>query len=154
MKDFFTLDNSHITNLIENGFVKLKSMKNLNLDDFAHEIEKEIGNSTFSTSSKSHIKLLKKLELEKTLTPLLFKIAKEKYNYKGSYNNQYHVARMVRPGDLKEQYRAHFDSHIFTLVIPINIPLSKDKERGELIIYPNARRFPKTEMENIVGKIF
>ena len=67
MKDFFTLDNSYITNLIENGFVKLKSMKNLNLDDFAHEIEKEIGNSTFSTSSKSHIKLLKNLNWKKLL---------------------------------------------------------------------------------------
>ncbi len=54
-----------------------------------------------------------------------------------------------------EQYRAHFDSHLFTLVIPLIIPTSlMNEEVGEFLFMPNARRSPKNEIENILGKIY
>ena len=57
------------------------------------------------------------------------------------------------PGDQK--YRAHFDSHIFTLVIPICIPEVKkiNESIGELIYFPNMRVFPKNEFVDFVGKL-
>ena len=155
MKNFLNLKKTEIVALLSNGFVKLPSIKTkLNTEEFINKIVEEMGSSTFLTSTNSHKAILKKLGVDEYLAPTLFKIAKETFNYKGSINNQYHVVRMVRPGDIKEQYRAHFDSHIFTLVIPINIPFSKDMERGELIFYPNARRYPRTEIENFIGKVY
>ena len=35
----------------------------------------------------------------------------------------------------------------------VNIPHSKNKERGELLFYPNARKYPRTEIQNIIGKV-
>jgi hypothetical protein len=52
-------------------------------------------------------------------------------------------------------YRAHFDSHIFTLVLPIKIPKPMNGgSAGELIYFPNTRRFPKTEASNFIGKLY
>ena len=78
--------------------------------------------------------------MHKYLSPKLFNLAKEKMGFKGDLSNQYHIARLVEPGNSKEMYRAHFDSHIFTMVLPIKIPTSqKDNIKGDLIYFPNSR---------------
>jgi len=155
MKKYLNLKKIEIDKLLEEGFVKLSPInKILNLEIFSKKISSEMKNLTFSTVCKSHEELLNKLNIHESLSPILFEIAKKYFNYKGDIENQYHIVRMVRPGDTKEQYRAHFDSHIFTLVIPIKIPVSKNKEQGELILYPNARKYPKIEVENMLGKIY
>ena len=44
-------------------------------------------------------------------------------------------------------FRAHFDSHLFTLVLPLKIPLSQDLGKsGELVYFPNIRVAPKNEI--------
>ena len=50
------------------------------------------------------------------------KIAKKTLNYKGDLTNQYQYCQKVEPGNSKEMFRAHFDSHLFTFVFPISIP--------------------------------
>jgi hypothetical protein len=155
MTKYLDVKQLEIDKLLEEGFVKLSPIdKAFNLEIFTKKILSEMKNLTFSTSCKSHEELLNKLKIKEHLSPILYRFAKKYFSYKGNIENQYHVVRMVRPGDIIEQYRAHFDSHIFTLVLPIKIPVSKSKERGELILYPNARRYPKFELENILGKIF
>ena len=77
------------------------------------------------------------------------------FNYKGDPSNQYHVARKVEPGNSKEMFRAHFDSHLFTMVLPIKIPdVNQDGSAGELMYFPNARKAPKNEISNFIGKAF
>jgi hypothetical protein len=98
---------------------------------------------------------LQELDLEKSLTPKLYEIARDLYGYKGELSNQYHIARRVEPGNSKELYRAHFDSHLFTLVLPLKIPLAqKGGSVGDLIYFPNARRRPKNEFINFLGKAY
>ena len=70
-----------------------------------------------------------------------------------SISNQYHIARRVDPGNSKEMYRAHFDSHLFTIVLPIKIPEAQNGGSiGDLIYFPNARKTPRNEISNAFGK--
>ena len=141
--------------LVANGFVKLPSLKEFDLSIFAENISKDMLGNTFSELCLNHELFLEKIEIKKYLTPKLYNIAKGAFNFKGEITNQYHVARRVEPGNSKEMYRAHFDSHLFTLVLPIQIPVSKDNSGcGELIYFPNSRNHPKNEVQNIYGKAY
>ena len=65
------------------------------------------------------------------------------------------IKRTVKPGEKFEGYRAHFDSHVFTLVIPINIPFEQNIEnRGQLIFFPNIRKYKNNEFINILQKLY
>ena len=108
--------------LLENGFVKLPSLKEFDLDFVASDISEEMGPLTFKELGSHHKNFLQHLSVDKYLTPKLHKIAKEFFSYKGDLSNQYHIARKVEPGNSKEMFRAHFDSHIFTMVLPLKIP--------------------------------
>ena len=142
-----------LKDLIKYGFVKLPSLKVFNLETIADEISNDMKGGTFSESCPSHKVFLDKLSLEKYLTPKLYDIARSAFHYRGDLSNQYHIARRVEPGNSKEMYRAHFDSHLFTMVLPIKIPpFSNNGSSGELIYFPNARPFPKNEIHNIYGK--
>ena len=84
-----------------------------------------------------------------------FELAKKMFSYKGDLSNQYHVARKVEPGNSKEMFRAHFDSHLFTMVLPIKIPdATEGGTAGDLIFFPNARKAPSNEISNFIGKAF
>ena len=75
-------------------------------------------------------------------------------NYSGKLDDQYHIARIVDPGKSSESYRGHFDSHCFTLVIPLHIPeYSGSGYIGELVFFPKARNFPKNEFVNLIQKL-
>jgi len=146
--------NERLDNLVKNGFVKLPSLSQFLLDDISHDIANEMNGATFSELSSSHSIFLKNLEIEKYLTPKLFDIANNFFGYKGSISNQYHIARRVDPGNSKEMYRAHFDSHLFTMVLPIKIPKPLNSgTAGDLIYFPKARKPPKNEIHNFIGKV-
>ena len=141
--------------LLKNGFVKLPSLKVYNLNKVSENISDEMGASTFKELGSYHEEFLKFLKVKKYLTPKLYNIAKKIYHFNGEISNQYHIARKVVPGNSKEMYRAHFDSHLFTMVIPIKIPVAcKDGTAGELLYYPNSRKMPSNEVSNIFGKLF
>ena len=142
--------------LREDGYVKLPSIKNYDLEKLAKDISSEMNQNTFSKCCKSHNSFLSALSINKYLTPKLYQFAKQYFNYKGDISDQYHVARRVEPGNSVEMYRAHFDSHLFTIVFPIKIPKagSSSGSAGELIYYPNARKSPSNEFTNILSKIY
>ncbi|WP_299257389.1 hypothetical protein [uncultured Kushneria sp.] len=129
--------------------------ESLDVDAYAREIMQEVVGRTFCASSPTHARLLDALEVRNELAPVLHGMAREHFGYQGSLEDQYHIARLVTPGNSTEQYRAHFDSHLFTLVIPLIIPTATDgNEAGELLYRPNARRHPRSELENTAGKVW
>jgi len=154
LDDYWQDIDSRLEKLVENGVVKLPSLKQFDLNLLAKNISTEMNSSTFKELCYSHRKFLDEIEVNKYLAPKLFKIAQEIYKYKGKLSNQYHIARKVDPGNSKEMYRAHFDSHIFTMVLPIKIPDSTEDSCGELIYYTNARANPKNEISNFIDKLY
>ena len=143
-----------LESLVQNGCVKLPSLETFDLHAAAESINSEMDGATFAELCSSHKLFLENLDLDNMLTPKLFEIAKNAFGYKGEISNQYHIARRVDPGNSKEMYRAHFDSHLFTLVFPIKIPVAqKGGTVGDLIYFPNARKTPKTEISNAFGKL-
>lgn len=144
-----------LTLLQKNGYVKLPSLNDLiDLSSLSNKINNEMNGLTFAELGDMHKNFLNELRLDIELTPKLFKIAKEKYGYNGDISNQYHIARRVEAGNSKEMYRAHFDSHLFTIVFPIKIPKNNGQSRGDLIYFPNARKTPKNEVKNFFDKLF
>jgi hypothetical protein len=141
--------------LVEEGFVKLPPLNLFDLDTLASDISSDMGSSTFKELCSSHTKFMDKLSVSKYLTPKLFDIAQKVYSFKGDISSQYHIARKVELGNSREMFRAHFDSHLFTMVLPIKIPKSiGEGTAGELIYFPNARRSPKSEISNFIGKAY
>lgn len=155
IKEYWEDIDSRLEKLIDVGYVKLPSLIEYGLDFLASDVSNEMGTLTFKELGSNHKKFLNEFKLDKYLTPKLHKIAKEAFNYKGDLSNQYHIARKVEPGNSKEMYRAHFDSHLFTMVIPVKIPESvEDNGSGELIYFPKARKMPANEISNFIGKAF
>ena len=155
IEEYWSDIDSRLSNLLNDGYVKLPSLKMLNLEHVASNISDEMGSSTFKELGLCHKNFLDELAIEKYLTPRLHKIASEIFNYKGDESNQYHVARKVEPGNAKEMFRAHFDSHLFTMVLPIKIPeTSNNGTAGDLIYFPYARKVPGNEITNFIGKAY
>tara|TARA_B100000676_G_C17926325_1_gene758319 strand:- start:198 stop:905 length:708 start_codon:yes stop_codon:yes gene_type:complete len=155
IEEYWSDIDSRLANLLNDGYVKLPSLKMLNLEHVASNISDEMGSSTFKELGLCHKNFLDELAIEKYLTPRLHKIASEIFNYKGDESNQYHVARKVEPGNAKEMFRAHFDSHLFTMVLPIKIPeTSNNGTAGDLIYFPYARKVPGNEITNFIGKAY
>ena len=107
-----------LEHLIKDGFVKLPSLKHFGLESVASKISNDMSGSTFAELCPSHDKFIGQLSMSEYLTPKLFDIARKKLGFKGDISNQYHIARRVEAGNSKEMYRAHFDSHLFTMVLP------------------------------------
>tara|TARA_B100000073_G_scaffold330684_1_gene319363 strand:- start:1455 stop:2162 length:708 start_codon:yes stop_codon:yes gene_type:complete len=146
---------SRLEQLLEKGFVKLPSLRIFDLDFLANSISDEMGSLTFKELGSAHKNFLDSLLLDKYLNPKLIKIAQDVFNFKGDISNQYHVARKVEPGNSKEMFRAHFDSHLFTMVLPIKIPeITEEGTAGDLIYFPYARKAPSNEISNFIGKAY
>ncbi len=144
-----------LEHLMKDGFVKLPSLKHFGLESVASKISNDMSGSTFAELCPSHDKFISQLSMSEYLTPKLFDIARKKLGFKGDISNQYHIARRVEAGNSKEMYRAHFDSHLFTMVLPVKIPTSADGGSiGELIYFPNARKSPRSEISNFIGKAY
>ena len=155
IEEYWSDIDSRLENLLNDGFVKLPSLRMLDLEHVASNISDEMGSLTFKELGLCHKTFLDELAIEKYLTPKLHKIASEIFSYKGDDSNQYHVARKVEPGNIKEMFRAHFDSHLFTMVLPIKIPeTSNNGTAGDLIYFPYARKVPRNEITNFIGKAY
>jgi hypothetical protein len=140
--------------LIAQGYLKLPRIDSLDLSKIDESISSQISSKTYNVLQSEHEKFIEDLLLNKVLAPKLLEFAKNEFGYKGLISNQYHIARSAKPGDHK--YRAHFDSHIFTLVIPIRIPEIQQEgdKNGELRFFPNARIFPKNSIIDFIGKLW
>ena len=65
--------------------------------------------------------------------------------------NKTYIIRVVESGST-EMYRTHFDSHLYTLVIPLILPKSESPLRGQFYFLNRFRKKPKSEIENLLGK--
>jgi len=153
--DYWGDVDARLAKLVKDGCVKLPSLEKFGLDEIASNIHADMSGNTFAESCLSHQEFLQNLGLDKNLAPKLFEIARDVFGYKGDISNQYHIARLVEPGNSKEMFRAHFDSHLFTMVLPIKIPKPVNGGTvGDLIYFPNARKVPKSEISNFLGKAY
>ncbi|MDA9950880.1 hypothetical protein N9D28_02160 [Luminiphilus sp.] len=141
--------------LHEHGYVKLDPMPLGLVDNYCGKIESEMSGTAFKELGIAHSNMLKDFGIHSHLAPKLFTFAREHFGYEGALENQYHVARLIRGHDSPEAYRTHFDSHLFTLVMPFNIPETFNHEdSGGLYFIPKARRKRGGEMANILQKIY
>ena len=143
--------------MIVHGSVKLPSIKEYDivLAFVGSGMSDEMGASTFKELGSGHKNILRDLSIDEYLTPKLHNIAKNLYSYEGDLSNQYHIARKVEPGNTKEMFRAHFDSHLFTMVLPIRIPeTDQNGTAGDLIYFPHARKVPANAISNFIGTAY
>lgn len=144
-----------LTNLAENGAVKLPSIKNADWRSEVHNnCTEQMGDKTYGENIPANLDFLDAFGINQILKPKLIELAQDFFGFKVDSTDVYNVCRLVRAGTLSEGYRGHFDSHLFTLVTPINIPdFGEVKNGGQLNYFPKARNFPKTEAANIARKI-
>ena len=142
-------------NLKENGFIKLPKIDFVDFSSHFLHISKEMKGKTFLENGISHNKFLDEIGFNKQVKEKLYNFAKQEFKYEGEVSDEYHVARKVIPGNSKEMFRAHFDSHLFTFVFPISIP-NKDfhNDAGQLIFFPHLRKQPQSEFSNLISKIW
>ncbi len=159
MKNYWKNLDSNLETLMENGSCKLQPLTSIfdkkDLDELSFTVNNIMKGKSFIELCSPHEKFIKKIQLNEVLAPKLFKLAQKEFNYQGEISNQYHIARRVSPGNKTELYRGHFDSHLFTLVLPIKIPEPViDGNIGDLVYFPNIRKHPNNELENFMGKLW
>ena len=67
--------------------------------------------------------------------------------------NTINVTRVVKQKS-SEKYRTHYDSHLYTLVVPLQTSAEKDILKGQLYLAPNLRKQPKLDILNFLQKLF
>ena len=141
--------------LMVNGAVKLRSVKNAPWrNNLYSDLISQIGAKSYGENLPANINFLNEVGIIDCLVPKLAQLAQSHFNKKISKSDIYNVCRLVRPGDSSEGYRGHFDSHLFTLVTPINIPDFKSVQNGgQLHFYPNGRKHTNSELRNVFDKI-
>ena len=145
----------YFKSLFEKGFVYFPSISDCDWrqDVYANCME-QIYTKSYAENLPANLNFLDQTGISRILAPALLEKAKEYFSISCKVNDIYNVCRLVRPGDTSEGYRGHFDSHLFTLVTPINIPEYPEMDDiGQLHFFPNARKMPKYEIQNIAGKI-
>ena len=65
--------------------------------------------------------------------------------------NKINVVRVVKQKS-SEKYRTHYDSHLYTLVVPNSNLDEKDILKGQLYLAPNLRKQPKLDIINFIQK--
>mgnify|MGYP007000214297 len=90
IEEYWSDIDSRLENLLNDGYVKLPSLRMFNLEHIASNISDEMGSLTFKELGLCHKNFLDELAIEKYLTPKLHKIASEVFSYKGDDSNQYH----------------------------------------------------------------
>jgi len=142
-----------IKELNEKGWVKLSDFK-LSLDLQERLLRENIvDQKVYTENAKISLDYLKATKLDRYLKNLLNNFLPTNHNL----NNPdfYNICRVVFSSDDKESFRAHFDSHTFTVVSPIQIPMFEENQlmQGQLILFPNLRKEPKNEMINFIQKV-
>ena len=141
------------SDLSMNGFARLPSILDqvTELNTYENYMD-ECGETTYSENSHAQINLISELNLQ-PLFDELYRSASIFTKKKLRKGDTYYISRYVSPNQVSEGYRGHFDSHLFTLVLPIKIPKILKKNSGQLLAIPKARKQPNSEMKNIFDKI-
>ena len=144
-----------ISDIQKDGYARLPSIRELVQKHKIYDnFISECADRTYSENSETQNSLLKLLNLS-ALFNALYDLGKNQYDLKIDKDDRYFIARKVNPGQSSEGYRGHFDSHLFTLVLPIKIPeRNYGAASGQLIVVPSARKRPKSEIKNMLQKLF
>tara|TARA_B100000212_G_C27363099_1_gene529122 strand:- start:705 stop:1427 length:723 start_codon:yes stop_codon:yes gene_type:complete len=157
-KEYFkTINQDELFASIESdGFAFLPPINEL--DCFAEvktKAKSELQDLTYKENSNAHLMLEESISLKSIFEPALLRYARESLGYKGSPSNKYKISRHVKPGKSSEAYRSHFDSHIYTIVFPISIPITSDPDLdGSLVAMPNLRKDTSIDILNIAQKAY
>ena len=84
------------------------------------------------------------------LNNIIFSLKKDCISEKTAWN-MINVVRVVKQKS-SEKYRTHYDSHMYTLVVPIQTSNEKDILKGQLYLAPNSRNQPKLDIINFIQK--
>lgn len=141
----------NIEELKVKGFTYLNQLDESTLKEISRIISLSYNKSTYQGDFKSGEKIANLLNLS---IDNLEKIHEAVFNEKVRDKNFYSVLRVVKDGQTSEALRMHFDSHRFTIVIPIEIPDGNKKFSGELVTFPKLRMEPKNAIMNILGKAY
>ena len=141
--------------LFTNGYVslpqyKISEKKKLSFMQSVEQSEFLGYQSNFS----EHQKYTQESGIEEVLAKQLKDLAQQYFNYRCDINDIYRITRKITSSQISEHFRFHFDSHLFTLVTPINIPSSTEQNKGELILAPLLRKEPINELKNAFTKIY
>jgi hypothetical protein len=156
IKSYWDCLDDKLNELMSNGYCYLPSIDGLiDTKSISDNILNDISDKVYTSELNSHTNFCKDFGITNILAPRLHELARKHHNFKGLVSDQYNIARKVSPGLSSEAYRGHFDSHCFTLVVPITIPKKEhNSSMGELIFFPNLRKFPSNEMLNFFGKLY
>ena len=67
----------------------------------------------------------------------------------------YKITRITISNTRTVSDRPHFDSHIFTLIVPVEIPKSSSYDnKGQLVLFNKLRKEPINEFINFFGKVY
>lgn len=149
------LTNNQIIELITNGYTVVPQLKisDNRRQEFIDKIKSKNITGYVSNFSE-HNKYLNEKNIYENLKIQLIEVAKDYFKINCSPNDIYKITRVVRPTNISETYRFHFDSHLFTLVTPIQIPKSESENDGSLMLFPNIRKEPISELRNVLTKIY
>lgn len=144
------MTNKEIEILLIQGYVKLPDLRST---EDPKEIISAKHSGTYSSASEFQNRYLDTIGFNKIIKQLS-DIASSNFNKKVDHTDVYKILRVVQSSNIKESYRMHFDSHLFTLVTPVVIPNTKSSESGQLITFPNLRVEPIGEIYNIISKLY
>jgi hypothetical protein len=144
------MTNKEIETLLSQGYVELPDL--CSTED-PKEIISAKHSGTYSSASEFQNRYHDTIGLNKIIKQLS-DIASSNFNKKVDHTDVYKILRVVQSSNIKESYRMHFDSHLFTLVTPVVIPKVKSSESGQLITFPNLRVEPIGEIYNIISKLY
>ena len=149
------LTNNQINELITNGYTSVPQLKisNDRRKEFVNNI-KSSGITGYVSNFSEHEKYLNENNINDLLKKQLMEVARDYFRIYCSSNDIYKITRVVKSTNISETYRFHFDSHLFTLVTPIQIPKSKSENDGSLILFPNIRKEPISEFHNLLTKVY
>lgn len=138
------------------NFISKKELKSLK--KFVQLNLKKNNDKTFFLSSRSNNLINRYFNnnkmLKKKIKLFLHKLS-EKFDIADYKKKEiYTVLRVIKNERIQnESYKFHFDSHLFTIIVPIFIPNTKKSNNGHLFISPNLRKINKSILINIFQKI-
>ena len=144
---------SCLNSLFADGFAYLPSISNL-LQELgtAKKTLREANSKTYSTDLEAHRELVEKMDLAPFFEGALSKFCELGFSVRE--DDQYFVTRIVKPGQSSEAYRGHFDAHLLTVVLPVQIPKTAQLSCGELKFCANARKKKYNELTNFYQKLY
>lgn len=141
--------------LLKKGFIYLEKLKVSEEKRFSiiEQAKKYSDKKYYNENLPFHNEYLEKFNIKTDLMEDLLSIAKINLNFNCDKEDFYSITRIVGNSIRTENYKFHFDSHLFTLVTPIALPKGEEKPNGELILFPKVRKEPRNEIINFIQKL-